>query len=69
MPAPQTALFYEIEGDGPWVIFAHGGDGNHLCWHRQVAAQLSSGETDVHAMIVPVSPTAQPWVASRKTIA
>jgi 3-oxoadipate enol-lactonase len=38
MPVSATGLFYEIEGDGPWVIFAHGGDGNHLCWHRQVAA-------------------------------
>jgi pimeloyl-ACP methyl ester carboxylesterase len=38
MPATKTGLFHEIEGDGPWVIFAHGGDGNHLCWHRQVAA-------------------------------
>lgn len=38
MPVSKSGLFYEIEGDGPWVIFAHGGDGNHLCWHRQVAA-------------------------------
>jgi 3-oxoadipate enol-lactonase len=38
MPTTKTGLFYEIEGDGLWVIFAHGGDGNHLCWHRQVAA-------------------------------
>jgi 3-oxoadipate enol-lactonase len=38
MTLSKTDLFYEIEGEGPWVIFAHGGDGNHLCWHRQVAA-------------------------------
>jgi pimeloyl-ACP methyl ester carboxylesterase len=38
MPVSESGLFYEIDGDGPWVIFAHGGDGNHLCWHRQVAA-------------------------------
>ena len=38
MPISATGLFYDIEGEGPWVIFAHGGDGNHLCWHRQVAA-------------------------------
>lgn len=38
MPVSTQGLFYEIDGDGPWVIFAHGGDGNHLCWHRQVAA-------------------------------
>jgi pimeloyl-ACP methyl ester carboxylesterase len=31
-------LYYEIEGKGDWLVFAHGGDGNHLCWWRQVAA-------------------------------
>ncbi len=31
-------LYYEIEGRGDWLVFAHGGDGNHLCWWRQVAA-------------------------------
>jgi pimeloyl-ACP methyl ester carboxylesterase len=31
-------LFYEIEGEGDWLVFAHGGDGNHLCWWKQVAA-------------------------------
>ena len=34
MPVSKTGLFHEIEGDGPWVIFAHGGDGNH----HQIAA-------------------------------
>ena len=36
-------LYYEIEGPegGDWVIFAHGGDGHHLCWWRQVSALKS----------------------------
>ena len=34
----NTGLFHEIDGDrGDWLIFAHGGDGNRLCWWRQVA--------------------------------
>jgi pimeloyl-ACP methyl ester carboxylesterase len=33
-----TGLFHEIEGDGPVVVFAHGGDGNRLTWWKQVAA-------------------------------
>jgi len=31
-------LYYETEGQGDWVVFAHGGDAPHLCWWRQVAA-------------------------------
>jgi pimeloyl-ACP methyl ester carboxylesterase len=33
-----TGLFYETDGDGPPVLFAHGGDGPHLTWWKQVAA-------------------------------
>jgi 3-oxoadipate enol-lactonase len=34
-----TGLFYETEGErGDWLVFVHGGDGNRLCWWRQVAA-------------------------------
>jgi pimeloyl-ACP methyl ester carboxylesterase len=33
-----TGLFYEIDGAGPPVIFAHGGDGNRLTWWKQVPA-------------------------------
>jgi pimeloyl-ACP methyl ester carboxylesterase len=32
------SLYYEEEGQGTPLIFAHGGDGNHLCWWRQVSA-------------------------------
>jgi pimeloyl-ACP methyl ester carboxylesterase len=38
MPVSDSGLFHEVDGAGPWVIFSHGGDGNHLCWYRQVAA-------------------------------
>jgi 3-oxoadipate enol-lactonase len=34
----NTGLFHEIDGVGPPVIFAHGGDGNRLTWWKQVAA-------------------------------
>ncbi|HEX4507006.1 MAG TPA: alpha/beta hydrolase [Alphaproteobacteria bacterium] len=38
VPIDGCKLYYEIEGDGDWLVFAHGGDGNHLCWWKQVAA-------------------------------
>ncbi len=31
-------LYYEVEGAGDWVVFAHGGEGVHLNWWKQVAA-------------------------------
>jgi len=33
-----TGLFHATDGDGPPIIFAHGGDGPHLTWWKQVAA-------------------------------
>ena len=29
-------LYYESNGDGPAVVFAHGAGGNHLSWWQQV---------------------------------
>jgi 3-oxoadipate enol-lactonase len=29
-------LYYEMHGDGPTVVFAHGAGGNHLSWWQQV---------------------------------
>ena len=29
-------LYYEVHGDGPVVVFAHGAGGNHLSWWQQV---------------------------------
>jgi 3-oxoadipate enol-lactonase len=31
-------LYYEVHGEGPALVFAHGGGGNHLSWWQQVAA-------------------------------
>jgi 3-oxoadipate enol-lactonase len=38
-PINGIELYYEIAGDeGEWVVFAHGGEGTHLTWWKQVAA-------------------------------
>jgi 3-oxoadipate enol-lactonase len=34
---PFGALYYEVTGSGPALIFAHGLGGNHLSWWQQVA--------------------------------
>lgn len=31
-------LYYESHGEGPAIVFAHGGAGNHLSWWQQVPA-------------------------------
>jgi pimeloyl-ACP methyl ester carboxylesterase len=31
-----TRLVHEVDGDGPWLVFAHGGEGTHLHWWAQV---------------------------------
>jgi 3-oxoadipate enol-lactonase len=39
MPTAQVngiALYYEVHGNGPAVVFAHGAGGNHLSWWQQV---------------------------------
>lgn len=39
MPKAQIngiELYYEVHGDGPVVVFAHGAGGNHLSWWQQV---------------------------------
>ncbi|MBI1885948.1 MAG: alpha/beta hydrolase [Chloroflexi bacterium] len=30
------SLYYQIHGEGPWLVFAHGAGGNHLSWWQQV---------------------------------
>jgi 3-oxoadipate enol-lactonase len=32
------SLYYEVHGDGPWLVFVHGAGGNHLSWWQQVPA-------------------------------
>jgi 3-oxoadipate enol-lactonase len=41
MPFAKTNgidLYYEVHGDGPPVVFAHGAGGSHLSWWQQVPA-------------------------------
>jgi pimeloyl-ACP methyl ester carboxylesterase len=33
---PDCRLYYEVEGSGPHLVFAHGLGGNHLSWWQQV---------------------------------
>ncbi len=33
---PDCRLYYEVEGAGPMLVFAHGLGGNHLSWWQQV---------------------------------
>ncbi len=35
---PGTAVFYEMTGSGPPLLFGHGLGGNHMSWWQQVAA-------------------------------
>ena len=32
---PSCDLYYEASGEGPAIVFAHGGGGNHLSWWQQ----------------------------------
>ncbi len=34
---PHAAIYYEVCGDGPPLVFAHGAGGNTLVWWQQVA--------------------------------
>jgi 3-oxoadipate enol-lactonase len=34
---PDCTVFYEVTGEGPAIIFAHGLGGNHMSWFQQVA--------------------------------
>lgn len=36
--ASDTRLYYEVHGEGPWLVLAHGAGGNHLSWWQQVPA-------------------------------
>ena len=36
LPVNGIDLYYEVHGDGPAVVFAHGAGGNHLSWWQQV---------------------------------
>lgn len=39
MPVVETAgakIYYEVQGEGPTIVFAHGAGGNRLSWWQQV---------------------------------
>jgi len=36
LPTNGINLYYEVHGDGPTVVFAHGAGGNHLSWWQQI---------------------------------
>jgi pimeloyl-ACP methyl ester carboxylesterase len=41
LPTPRlngADIYYEVTGSGPWLVFAHGGEGTRLHWWAQVAA-------------------------------
>jgi len=33
---PDAAIYYEVTGSGPAIVFAHGAGGNHLSWWQQI---------------------------------
>jgi 3-oxoadipate enol-lactonase len=53
-------IYYEIVGEGPAVVFAHGLGGNHLSWWQQVARFASTRTCVVfaHRGFPPSSPVA-----------
>jgi 3-oxoadipate enol-lactonase len=38
LDTPDARLYYEVHGDGPPLVLAHGGGGSHLSWWQQVPA-------------------------------
>jgi pimeloyl-ACP methyl ester carboxylesterase len=34
---PDCLIYYEVTGNGPAIVFAHGLGGNHISWFQQVA--------------------------------
>jgi len=34
---PDCSIYYDVQGSGPALVFAHGLGGNHLSWWQQVA--------------------------------
>jgi pimeloyl-ACP methyl ester carboxylesterase len=34
---PDCSIYYEVMGEGPAIVFAHGLGGNHLSWWQQLA--------------------------------
>jgi pimeloyl-ACP methyl ester carboxylesterase len=36
IPSHRASIYYEVHGEGPAVVFAHGAEGNTLSWFQQV---------------------------------
>jgi 3-oxoadipate enol-lactonase len=36
LPSGEARLYYQAQGQGPALVFAHGAGGNHLSWWQQV---------------------------------
>jgi 3-oxoadipate enol-lactonase len=55
---PDCSLYYEVNGSGPAMVFAHGLGGNHLSWWQQVAhfSGRYSCVTFAHRGFAPSSP-------------
>src|SRR5262245_46450063 len=35
LPREGVSLYYEVHGEGPWLVFVHGAGGNALSWWQQ----------------------------------
>lgn len=57
---PDCSIHYEVAGEGPAIVFAHGLGGNHLSWFQQVAhfAPHFTCVTFAHRGFHPSSPLA-----------
>lgn len=57
---PDCRIHYEVTGEGPAIVFAHGLGGNHLSWFQQVAhfAPRYTCVTFAHRGFYPSSPLA-----------
>ncbi|NOT42797.1 MAG: alpha/beta hydrolase [Alphaproteobacteria bacterium] len=57
---PDCRIHYEVTGEGPAIVFAHGLGGNHLSWFQQVAhfAPRYTCVTFAHRGFHPSSPLA-----------
>jgi len=57
---PDCRLYYEVSGEGPAIVFAHGLGGNHMSWFQQVAhfAAQYTCVAFAHRGFAPSSPVA-----------
>jgi pimeloyl-ACP methyl ester carboxylesterase len=55
---PDCSLYYEVAGEGPAIVFAHGLGGNHLSWWQQMAhfAPRYTCVTFAHRGFMPSTP-------------